>query len=170
MPSLPEAMQEFKAQLQRGVVQQAYRGLMDYLMTLKTYLKTRYPDYFVSGGLYQGYMDMAYFSFHPEAFKRRGLKIAVVFNFDTFAFEVWLGGYNKQVQAQYWALFQQSGWNQYPLVPSLKGEDAIVTHTLVETPDFNDLDALTQRIEAGTLTFIGEIEAFLSAQNDLPRG
>ena len=56
------------------------------------------------------------------------------------------------------------------MVPSLKGEDAILTHTLVETPDFNDLNALTQLIEAGTLTFIGEIEAFLSAQNDLPRG
>lgn len=111
-------------------------------------------------------MDMAYFSFHPESFKRRGLKIAIVFNFDTFSFEVWLGGYNKQVQADYWKRFKESGWKTYPLVPSLKGEDAIVTHTLVETPDFNDLDALTQLIEAGALQFISEIEAFLSERED----
>ena len=38
----------------RGVIQQAYRGLMDYILDLKAYLSKSYPDYYVSG-IYQGY-------------------------------------------------------------------------------------------------------------------
>jgi hypothetical protein len=35
-------------------------------------------------------------------------------------------------------------------------------YTLADNPDFNDLDALTEQIEKGTLNFINDIEDFLS--------
>lgn len=162
MTSRPDAMNEFKSQLQKGVIQQAYRGLLEYLLSLKSHFKNKYPEYILSGGLYQGYMDMAYFSFTPESFKRRNLKIAIVFNFEAFRFEVWLSGYNKQTQAEYWRLFKESGWDQYPLVPSIIAEDAIVMHTLIENPDFDDLNWLTRQIETGTMQFIAYIDRFLS--------
>ena len=38
-------------------------------MELRTQLKNKYPDYFVSGSIYYGYMDMTYFSFFPESLK-----------------------------------------------------------------------------------------------------
>jgi hypothetical protein len=61
-------------------------------------------------------MDMTYFSFFPKTLKDRNLKIAIVFLHESFRFEVWLVGFNKQVQQKYWKLFTDSDWNQYPIV------------------------------------------------------
>ena len=148
--------------MEKGVIQAAYRGLLQYIMDLRTHFKNKYPDYFVSGNIYQGYMDMTYFSFIPESLKQRKLKIAIVFIYDTFRFEVWLGGYNKQIQSKYWKLVKESDWNKYRIPSNIKGLDSIVEYTLVDNPDFSDLDALTKQIEEGTLTFIKDIESFLS--------
>jgi hypothetical protein len=138
-------MNEYKKQLRNGVIQKAYRGLMEYIMDLRTHLQHKYPDYFVSA-IYYGYMDMTYFSFTSRTLQERKLKAAIVFIHDAFKFEVWLAGVNKSVQDKYWKLFKESGWDKYRLVPSTKGADFIIEHVLVEDPDFSDLDVLTKRL------------------------
>lgn len=155
-------MLEYKKQMEKGVIQKAYYGLMEYIMNLKTHFKTKYPDYFVSGSIYQGYMDMTYFSFIPESLKSRKLRIGIVFIHDKVRFEVWLAGFNKQIQTKYWKLLKESGWDKYHLVPSTKGRDSIVEYSLVDNPDFSDPGALTRQIEQETLEFIKDIEYFLS--------
>jgi hypothetical protein len=155
-------MIEYKTQLVKGAIKEAYRGLMDYIMGLRSYFANKYPDYSVSGSIYYGYMDMTYFSFFPESLKLRKLKVAIVFIHDTFRFEVWLAGYNKQVQTKYWKLFKESGWNKYRIPPTTKGVDSIIEYTLVDNPDFSDLDTLTKQIESGTLKFIEDVGIFLS--------
>jgi len=155
-------MDDYRKQLEKGVIQKAYKGLMEYILELRTYFKDKYPDCYVSGSIYYGYMDMTYFSFIPESLKSRNLKIAIVFLHEAFRFEAWLAGANKHVQAKTWKLFKESDWNKYHLVPSLQGEDAILQHVLVENPDFNDLQTLTGHIEQGTLGFSMDIENFLS--------
>jgi hypothetical protein len=162
MKSFHENMSEYKKQLAKGAIQKAYKGLMEYMMDLMTYFKNKYPDYFVSGSLYFGYMDMTYFSFFPASFKQRKLKVAIVFVHETSRFEVWLAGYNKQVQAKYWKLIKESGWEKYHLVPTTKGVDSIIESVLVETPDFSDLGKLTKQIESATLKFIRDVESFLN--------
>jgi len=162
MESFHEHMIEYKKQMQKGIILEAYRGLMQYIMNLKMYFKNKYPEYFVSGSIYQGYMDMTYFSFFPESLKHLKLKIGIVFIHETCKFEVWLFGYNKQVQTKYWKLFKDSDWNKYHIVSTTKGFDSIVENTLVDNADFNNLDSLTKQIEKGTLNFIKDIETFLS--------
>ena len=162
MDDFYEYIDEYKQQLKKGHIQKAYRGLMEYILGLKTYLNKKYPDYFVSGSIYYGYMDMTYFSFTPESLKHRKLKIAIVFNYDDFRFEVWLGGYNKQVQNEYWTFFKNSDWVKYHLVSTTKGVDSIIKNVLVENPNFSDLDNLTKQVENGTLQFIKDVENFLS--------
>jgi hypothetical protein len=163
MEPFQEYMNEYQKQLEKGVIQKAYKGLMEYIMDLRTQFKNKYPDYVVSGNIYTGYMDMTYFSFSPESLKHRDLKIAIVFLHETFRFEVWLAGYNKQVQAKYWKLFKDSGWNQYHIVPNPKGADAILEHILADHPDFSNLNSLTIKIENETLKFIKDIKNFFSA-------
>jgi hypothetical protein len=162
MESFHECMNEYRKQLARGAIQSAYKGLMEYIMDLRTYFKNAYPDYFVSGSIYYGYMDMTYFSVIPQSLKDRQLKIAIVFLHDTFRFEVWLAGYNKQVQTTYWKLFKECAWNKYHVVPTTKGADSIIESIIVENPNFNDLDSLTRQIENKTLSFITDVENFLS--------
>ncbi len=161
MESFHEYIDEYRKQLEKGSIIKAYRGLMGYIMDLRTHFKNKYPDYFVSGSIYFGFMDMSYFSFYPESLKQRNLKIALVFIHATCSFEVWLAGANKQVQQKYWKLIKESEWNMYRTVPTTKGVDSIIVHTLVDTPDFSDLDTLTKQIERSTLNFIKDIENFL---------
>ncbi len=157
-----ESMQEYKIQMQKGVIQQAYKGLMEYIMGLRTHFQNKYPDYVVSGSIYYGYMDMTYFSIVPETFKPRKLKIALVFIHESCRFEAWLAASNKQVQSEYWQLIKDSGWDKYRLVPNVKGYDSILEQVIVDNPDFGDLARLTQQIEAVTLEFIRDIENFMS--------
>jgi hypothetical protein len=161
MDSFPEYMNEYRKQLERGAIQAAYKGLMEYIMGLRTHFQTKYPDYLVSGSIYFGYMDMTYFSIFPKSLKHRNLKIAVVFLHEAFRFEVWLSGVNKQVQSKYWKFIKESDWNKYRIVPTIKGADSILEHSLVGNPDFRDLDVLTNQIETETLKFISDVESFL---------
>ena len=164
MESFHESMLEYKKQIERGAIIEAYRGLMDFFNALRAYLKKKYPDYVVSGSVYYGYMDMTYLSFFPQSLRLRKLKIAIVFVHDSFRFEVWLAGNNRAVQTEYWKLFREREWKKYHVATPAKGVDAILDHVLVDNPDFRDLDALTKQIERGTLEFIKDVESFLVNQ------
>ena len=160
MEPFNQYMEEYKKEMKKGIITKAYKGLMEYILDLRTHFKNKYPNYFVSG-LYYGYMDMTYFSFSPGSLKDRKLKIAIVFIHETARFEVWLSGQNKEIQSKYWNLFKDKNWNKYKIVPSIEGYDSIVEHVLIADPDFSDLDKLTEKIEKGTLKFIQDVEEFL---------
>ena len=162
MGSFHEAMHEYHQQLEKGAIQKAYLGLMQYMQGLRTHFQQKHPEFVVSGSLYFGYMDMTYFAIAPQALKQQGLKIAIVFLHEAFRFEVWLAGNNKQIQSKYWKLLKESGWERYRLVPTTQGADSILEHVLVEQPDFRDLDALTTRIEDATLQFTEDVVGFLA--------
>jgi len=87
--SFHEYINEYRKQLEKGDIKEAYKGLMEYFNVLRLHFKKKYPDYFVSGSIYYGFMDMTYFSFFPKSLKRRKLKVAIVFLHEAFRFEVW---------------------------------------------------------------------------------
>ena len=166
MPTLPAAMCAYRAALKEGSVPLAYRSLIQFMLDLRTRFEKSHPELTVPGGLYQGYMDMTYFAVLPRSLAERKLKIAIVFSYETFRFEVWLSGVNRAVQAQWWQVIKDSGWTKYRLVANPKGSDAILEHVLTpEGPDFSDLDALASTLESGTLAFIADVEAWLAKQN-----
>jgi len=162
MASFHEYIVEYREQMKKGAVQKTYRGLMEYVMSLRTYFQGKYPDYFVSGSIYFGYMDMTYFAISPKSLKERGLKIALVFIHDTFRFEAWLAGANRKTQKKYSKLLKESAWDKYHLVPAAKGVDAILEHVVAYNPDFINLDALTVQIDRETSRFTRDVEDFLA--------
>jgi len=166
MRAFPESIDEYRKQLERGHIQDAYQGLMGYFRALRAHFKNEYPDYSVPGSIYYGYMDMTYFSIVPEFLRRRKLKIAIVFVHDKFRFEVWLSGSNRNVQAETWKLLKEGGWHKHDLSSNPRTEDYVTGHILDTNPDFRDLDALTGQIERGTLGFIRDVERFLSGQGN----
>jgi len=162
MKSFPESMSEYKKQLSKGDIIQAHQGLMDYFRVLRSFFENEYPDYSVPGNIYYGYMDMTYFSIIPESLKTRRLKIALVFNYEAFRFEVWLAAKNKGIQTKYWQLIKHHNWNKFHVVPETTGYDSIIENVLVDDPDFSDLDQLTEQINKKTMEFITAVEDFLT--------
>jgi len=162
--SFDEYIDEYREQLSKGRIDKAYRGLMGYISSLRSNLRDGHPDYSVSGNVQHGLMDYTYFYFTPNNFKQRELKVVIIFIHGSFSFEVWLSGYNKQVQKRYLEQFKGSEWGKYHIAPTTKGHDYIVRHVLIENPDFRNLDALTRQIEDGAIHFIEDIEGFLSGK------
>jgi uncharacterized membrane protein len=161
MKSLNECINEYKKQIEKGEIQQAYKGLMEYMMNLRNQLAAKYPEYTISGSVYQGYMDMTYFSFTPSSLVKRKLKIALVLMHNKVGFEVWLAGANKQIQLKYHQLFKENKWNKYRMPLNIKNADSIIEFDLTDNPDFNDLESLTRTIELGIEKFTRDIVDFI---------
>lgn len=166
MEALNQYIQEYKKQIEKGDIVKAYRGLMSYILELRSYLSNKYPNFVVSGSVYFGYMDMSYFSFTPAFLQGKKLKIALVFIHDKVSWEIWLAGANRQIQAKYSKLFTEKGWEKHRISPIEKGVDSIIECVLTDKPDFDDLSALTSEIESKALEFIDEIQGFLK-ENDI---
>ncbi len=161
MQSLQEDMAELHKQLGKGSIQKAYRALIAYMQGLRAQYASRYGEAAVST-LYQGYMDMTYFAVFPPALKPHNLKVAIVFNYEAFRFEIWLVARNRKLQRQYWELFRDSQWLEYQVVAPASGVDAIVEYDLAGDFNFGDPEAMTVQINHAAAAFIDEMERSLS--------
>jgi hypothetical protein len=161
MRSIQNDVTEFRKQLAAGSIQNAYRALLSYMSGLRARFAEKYGDSAVSG-LYQGYLDMTYFSIAPPLLKSRDLKIAVVFNYDAFGFEAWLAARNRKIQKQYWELLRDNQWDGCRVVAPAAGVDSIIECDIASGFDLSKPEVLTTRIELAVDSFNATIEMFLS--------
>ncbi|WP_420400290.1 DUF7000 family protein [Flagellimonas sp.] len=155
-----EHIEEYATQSKSGNVAKGYKALIGFLMGLRTHFINQHATEFIVGNFYQGYMDMSYFPLTPKSLKSQKLKIGVLFNHEKMQFEIWLVGQNKQIQQKFWEQFQSSDWNKYPI--SKNAHSSIIEHVLVKNPNFNHIDALTEKIESGVLKFHKDIMEVLA--------
>lgn len=134
---------------------------MQYFDSLRLYLKSKHPDYFLSD-IHYGLMDYTYFYFFPKSLQRRKLKVVILFSHDTFKLEVLLAGYNREAQAKYWKLFKEKGFNKHHISMNATEADRFLSEVLINQPNFSNENKLTTLIEQKTLLFIDEVEAFLT--------
>lgn len=160
MDSLNDDVRAYTTQLRKGQIQKAYKGIMNFMSDLKTYLERKYPDH-VSSAIYVGYMDMTYFAFSPPLLKNKKLKIAIVFLHAECKFELWLAGSNRSVQAHYIELLRQRDIGRFTLSQPHSGVDSIIALSIIDAPNFDDLDGLKQEIDVMTGEFTKDIIALL---------
>jgi hypothetical protein len=160
MNSLDKDIKKLQIRLKGGSIQRAYRGIVSYMSRLRVVFADEFTERAVSG-LYQGYFDMTYFALFPDGLKARDLKLAIVFNYDNFKFEVWLAARNRKVQKRYYELLLKSGYKKHPLVEPAVGIDAIVSMILQEEYSLEDESTLTAEIIEGVTAFEKDIVEFL---------
>lgn len=160
-------MGELRRQLKKGAIPKAYRALLGYMMGLRTHFTHKLGGSAVSG-LYQGFLDMTYFALFPPSLRSHDLKVAVVFNYDTFRVEAWLAARNRKIQRQYWELLKEGHWAGYRLVTPAEGIDSILECDLAGDFDISAPDDLTATIESRTAAFVADIEGFLMAAHNGP--
>jgi len=161
MNTLDKEIRELQKRLSDGLIQRAYRGIVSYMSRLRTVFADQRGERAISG-LYQGYFDMTYFALFSDELQERDLKLAVVFNYETFGFEVWLAARNRKIQRRYWELFLNTGYKQHRLIEPAVGIDAIVTAVLAADYSLEDENILTTRIVEGVTAFEHDIVSFLS--------
>jgi hypothetical protein len=156
MGSLSDCVKEYAIQLSKGQIRTAYRGIMTFMSDLRSYLEHKYSN-FTASALYFGYMDMTYFAFTPSSLRDRRLKIAIVYLHEECRFELWLAGNSRQIQAEYIEMLNHKDLGSYVLSQIQPGVDSIIASSIVEQPDFDDLDELKRHIEVKTMEFVEDI-------------
>lgn len=156
MKQLSDSIREYTRLLQSDTLITAYTGIIKYMSRLRTYFADKHPDLF-PGTFYPGYMDMTYFSLTPASIKNRKLKIAIVYLHKEARFEAWLGGVNRQVQSEYIERLEGRSLGRLHLSRVSPGVDSILEEVLVNDPDFDQPEALTQMIDEKTIAFIEDV-------------
>lgn len=154
MKEFNDSVNSYKKQLQIGEIQEAYAGLVKYVMKLCTTLSKNLSKSYSFGSLFQGYMDYTYFYYSNKFLKDRKLKMGLVLNHPKMQFEVWLLGQTIPIQERYWEYFKNTKWNKNR---TTKPQYSILEAVLIEKPDFNDLDRLSNQIEASLVQVSAEI-------------
>jgi len=86
----------------------------------------------------------------------KGLKIAIVFNYEAFRFEIWLSGYNKEIQKKNLDWVKEKKIEGYFIPETIKGYDSIIEDH-IDIDDF-DKDKVTETLEKRIEIFVKTIE------------
>ena len=158
----PEDLEALRAQLAQGHIARAYSAIIGYMSRLRASYST--GEWPVSG-LYQGQFDMTYFAIFPPTLKARDLKLAVVFDYASFRFEIWLAARNRPVQRRYWELLNEGGWTKHRLVEPAVGVDAIAVSEVADGGSLTDPESLTIELDAAVWSLLSDLEDFLSVHD-----
>ena len=160
MKGLNQLIHEYTNQLQDGELQAAYKGILAFIGKLRIDLIKKYPQNDI-GHMYQGHMDMTFFSFKTEQLKDKGLKIAIVYLHEKGAFEVWLSARNRDVAKKYEFIRASNILDDIIVFHDEANLEAIIECTLTSTPDFEDPDSLAAVIDQGVNKFVDAVTGHL---------
>lgn len=155
MKTLNKRIAEYTRQLQLGEIQIAYKEILAFMGKLRTVFIKKYPHYDVSN-IYQGYLDMSYFSLSTKPLKDLGLKIAIVYLHEKGTFEVWLSARNRDIARTQQSTFDRLS-DEINVFHDKNNQDAIIEYVLTCTPDFEDQALLINTIDQGVEKFISAI-------------
>ena len=162
MKNLNKYVSIYQDQLKKGDILVAYNELVKFVMNLRTTFIKRLSDKYSFSGILHGYMDYTYFYYSNDFLKTKKLKLGLVLNHLEMRFEVWLLGNTKPIQKKYWELSKSTKWNNHK---DEMPEYSILEAVLVEKPDFNNLDKLTEQIETKMIKASEEILDYLKTLN-----
>lgn len=160
MKTLNQLIIDYTCHLQRGEIQLAYKGILEFLGKLRADFIKKYPQY-DTNSIYQGYMDMSYFSLITKPLKDNGLKIIIVYLHDKGCFEVWLSARNREISKEYTTTFLGEPFDGITVFHDEDNQDAIIECTLISEPDFDNQITLIDIIEQGVERFITTVSNHL---------
>ncbi|WP_299107243.1 hypothetical protein [uncultured Tenacibaculum sp.] len=145
MKNLNYYVAKYKEQLDKGDILIAYNALVKFVMKLRVDFIKNLSDQYSFTGILHGYMDYTYFYYTNDFLKSKKLKLGLVLNHVEMRFEIWLLGNTIKVQKEYWELLKDSEWNKNK---SEMPKYSILEAIIEETPDFDNLPLLTQKLES----------------------
>lgn len=160
MKTLNQLINNYTCHLQQGEMQVAYKGILEFISKLRAHFIKNYPYYDI-GNVYQGYMDMSYFSLSTNLLKDKGLKIAIVYLHEKGDFEVWLSARNREISKRYDSIFNSNISDSITVFHDDNNQDAIIECTLTSMPNFEDKALLIDIIEQGVEKFAITITSLL---------
>lgn len=157
MKTLNELILDYTSHVRQGDLQTAYKGILDYMGRLRREFAAMYQDYEVDNSIYQGYMDMSYFSINTVQLNEKGLKIAIVYLHAKGTFEIWLSARNREIGKKYRTIIENKDLEKMAFFHNPGNADSIIEYTLMAEPDFDDQNGMSEGIMKGTEKFISAV-------------
>lgn len=149
----------YKKVFASGEIQKTYQNLVGVVQDLRTEFKKAYKDKYSVANVLHGYIDFTYFYLQNDYLKKHRLKLAIVFNHQEVRFELWLLGQTKDVQVNFWEKLKGEKWVNEDSMP----EWSIFEIVMIASPDFDDIEQLTESIHSTFTKFSNEIFEVLEA-------
>ncbi|MHC1719686.1 MAG: hypothetical protein AB9844_03160 [Clostridiaceae bacterium] len=160
MKTLNQLIEEYTYILRQGEIQTAYKAILEFIGKLRADVIKKYPDY-ETGSLYQGYMNMTYFSLSTKLLKEKGLKLAIVYLHSKGVFEVWLSARNRDIAKRYEYILNSNISDNISVFHDDFNQDALIEYTLTSTPNFDKQATLIEIIEQGIDKFLIAVNSHL---------
>lgn len=150
----------YKTLIQTTELQHGYQEFIKLFRFLRVALEKEFPEYTFSGNIVENAMDYSYFQFTNEHLKILGLKVVVAFVHKDFCFEVWISGFNRKVQCQYYERLKDQSL-PFILNETPSSVDYILKNSLDKEMDLHHGEKLIAEIKKAAMamtTYIDEIE------------
>ncbi len=97
-----QLLKMYKNLIQTTQIQECYQYIMKLIHDIYTILKNDLNTFQFCNKVIENNMNFSYFQLTNPQLKKQGLKIQIIFIHQSCQFEVWLSGYNRQIQQQYY--------------------------------------------------------------------
>lgn len=95
-------LETYKNLLDTTELQRGYQEFIKLFRFLRIELAKELSDFSFAGNIVENAMDYSYFQFTNKYLKAKGIKIVVAFIHKDFCFEIWVSGYNREIQCDYY--------------------------------------------------------------------
>ena len=160
MKSNNQLIKDYTHCLQQGEMHIAYKGIIDFIGKLRADFIKNYSHLYI-GSIYQGYLDMSYFSINTEHLKGKGLKVAIVYLHEKRTFEVWLSARNRKILKRYEGVIKNIIADDANMFHDDNNQDSIIEYKLTSDPNFDNEDLLINIIEQGVEKFMAKMSSFI---------
>ncbi len=97
-----QKLEVYKKLIETTELQEGYQEFIKLFRYLRIELEKDLYDFSFSGSIVENRMDFAYFQLLSDELKEKGLKAQIVFVHKEYQFEVWISGFNRKIQCNYY--------------------------------------------------------------------
>ena len=154
MTNLNDIVAVYQEELRKGDILIAYNELVKFVMNTRTELVKKLEHQYSFAKILHGYLDYTYFYYSNDFLKSKKLKFGLVLNHLEMRFEVWLLGNTIPIQTEYWHLLKATKWN---IDKTEMPQYSILEAVIINNPDFNNLELLSQTIHKNLVQTTDEV-------------
>lgn len=137
----------YKTLLETTELQEGYQEFIRLFRYLRIELEKELDDFSFSSRIVENRMDFAYFQLLSDELKEKGLKVQIVFVHKEYQFEVWISGYNRKIQCDYYNHLKDQKI-KYSLNHNPNRVDYIIKSKLPKDIDLSNCSTLTQKLKS----------------------
>lgn len=152
-----EYIKSYKEIIQTTDLQRGYQEFIKFFRYLRIYLEKEFKEYTFTGNIVENNMDYSYFQFTNKELKIKGLKIVIAFVHNKFNYEVWLSGFNRNIQNEYFNTLKNKHQN-YILTNNPNRTDYILKANIIANYDYDNLDELLKEMKTSIAEFINDLK------------